>query len=414
MRPASRIGVELLIVLAVAAGPLVRSAHADPIYQVTDLGAIQAVGLNNAGQVLGQVAPNTPYSGAPVTYMVYNSYGSNAGQQSAVPLGDANAINNNGIVAGQKAYTPTSPMGGPVLYDSNSPTGNPTALNTSLPSVPAYWGWNGPIAGMNDSNQVVGNANMLAQPGSSYQSGNVNTGPFHAYLSSGGTVTDLGTLGGFTSAATAINNAGQVVGTADLANGTSHAFLYSGGKMIDLGGVAGDSINTATAINASGQVVGYSTDYHTASSFLYSNGKVTSLGGLGGSTWTEAMGINASGAIVGSSNGLAFVDKNGAMTDLNTLIPSSSDFQLHSAQFINDAGQIVAWGVDQRGVVNEYLLTPAGMPAPVAPVLTGSEVPEPTTLAFAALLGGLSCARWGYRQLGRIRSGAGPDASAEN
>ena len=50
------------------------------------------------------------------------------------------------------------------------------------------------------------------------------------------TVTDLGTLGGNSSAAYGINASGQVVGQARLAGNTvSHAFLYSGGTMIDIG-----------------------------------------------------------------------------------------------------------------------------------------------------------------------------------
>src|SRR5215471_9925267 len=68
-------------------------------------------------------------------------------------------------------------------------------------------------------------------------------------------VTDLGSLGGFFSSATAINNSGQVVGTADTSAGAWHPFLYSGGKMIDLGTPAGYE-GYANGINNRGQVVG--------------------------------------------------------------------------------------------------------------------------------------------------------------
>src|ERR1700682_1286437 len=49
--------------------------------------------------------------------------------------------------------------------------------------------------------------------------------------------TDLGTLpGGTTSAATALNVNGQVVGSADTANGATHAFSWTAlGGMVDLG-----------------------------------------------------------------------------------------------------------------------------------------------------------------------------------
>ena len=45
---------------------------------------------------------------------------------------------------------------------------------------------------------------------------------------------DLGTLGGLRSQGSALNDRGEVTGTADLATGDSHAFVWSGGQMIDL------------------------------------------------------------------------------------------------------------------------------------------------------------------------------------
>ena len=56
---------------------------------------------------------------------------------------------------------------------------------------------------------------------------------------SGGTMIDLGTLGGTYSYANGINNKGQIVGYSLTASGQDHAFLYSGGKMTDLGTLGG-------------------------------------------------------------------------------------------------------------------------------------------------------------------------------
>jgi len=49
-----------------------------------------------------------------------------------------------------------------------------------------------------------------------------------------GALTDLGTLGGIYRSAGAINNSGEVAGTAAVANGDEHAFVYSEGVMKDL------------------------------------------------------------------------------------------------------------------------------------------------------------------------------------
>ena len=71
-------------------------------------------------------------------------------------------------------------------------------------------------------------------------------------------ITDLGTLGGTSSRATAVNDLGQVVGWGDTASGEPHAFSWTAaGGMVDLGTLGGN-YSTAAAVNDLGQVVGYS------------------------------------------------------------------------------------------------------------------------------------------------------------
>src|SRR5919202_1397013 len=53
------------------------------------------------------------------------------------------------------------------------------------------------------------------------------------------TIVDLGTLGGATSDAYGLNDAGDVVGDSVTATGDTHAFLYTGGKLQDLGTLRG-------------------------------------------------------------------------------------------------------------------------------------------------------------------------------
>ena len=308
-------------------------AFAQVSYSITDLGTLNtfagssfnvgyALAINNSGQI----AANATASG----------FGS--------PLG--NSINDSGqTVQGDFLYT----------------GGTPTALGY-LPG-----GDTTGASGINSSGQVVGSA---------------NTGrgtPNQAFLYSGNTMTALGQ-----GSAIAINNNGQVVGfTAINRNLPNHAFLYTSGTMLDLGTLGG-SVSYATAINNSGQVVGLSdTSGNLADhAFLYSGGAMIDLGTLPGTSISEAHGINDSGQIVGytetptGSGGFlpyhAFIDSAGIMTDLNSLIPANSDWDLINAEGINNSGQIVGYGTDPSGLTEAFLLTPTPEPSTVALCVAGS------------------------------------------
>ena len=53
------------------------------------------------------------------------------------------------------------------------------------------------------------------------------------------TLTILPTLGGPSNRADAINERGEIAGSSDRADGSTHAFLYSGGTVKDLGTIGG-------------------------------------------------------------------------------------------------------------------------------------------------------------------------------
>jgi probable HAF family extracellular repeat protein len=90
-------------------------------------------------------------------------------------------------------------------------------------------------------------------------------GPEHAFLSGpgGGPLQDLGTLGGTSSSATAVNDSGQVVGYSLIASVAVHAFLYSGGQMLDLNSLvapgSGFTLVQANGISDTGYITGYGT-----------------------------------------------------------------------------------------------------------------------------------------------------------
>jgi len=226
-------------------------------------------------------------------------------------------------------------------------------------------------------------------------SGQIAGGDGHAILITPGGTQDLGTLGGGSwSAAYGISNAGEVVGSALLANGTFRGFTWTAQTgMIALGTLGGNS-SYATAVNAEGQVTGaaaLTTGYDHA--VLYSGGQTIDLGSLGGSN-SYGYAINNAGAVVGYSDvaGNATVDafivySGGVMIDLNSLIPAGSGWDLLAAYGINGSGQIVGSGTyDGQSVM--FLLNPNTTasaytltPTLVSPVFS---TPEPAAGALVA------------------------------
>lgn len=111
-------------------------------------------------------------------------------------------------------------------------------------------------------------------------------------------VVDLGTLGGRESSASAVNNRGQIVGSADLSDILSHAFLWEDGAMRDLD-TLGAARSLARSINELGQVVGCVQSSRGAYlPCLWDKGVIRLLDGEGGPDG-NASDINEVGQIVG-------------------------------------------------------------------------------------------------------------------
>lgn len=109
------------------------------------------------------------------------------------------------------------------------------------------------------------------------------------------------------SQATGIDNAGDVVGFFMPTTTTSDGFLFSGGKLTTLQ-FPGSTFTQALGTNNKGQVVGFYNDTAGAThGFVYSNGFYTQID-VPGATATTVNGINDSDQIVG-------FDTQGAATD---------------------------------------------------------------------------------------------------
>ncbi len=93
------------------------------------------------------------------------------------------------------------------------------------------------------------------------------------------TLTNLGTLGGLSSEAFAVNASGQVAGRAYLPSGVAHATRWTDGVAQDLGTLGGPYSN-AYGINDAGQVAGLVDD--KAAVWLTGSADVRLLPGIGG------------------------------------------------------------------------------------------------------------------------------------
>ncbi len=102
----------------------------------------------------------------------------------------------------------------------------------------------GRLAGVNASGQLAGT-----------QEGAYHTAA-RAVRADRGVLHDLGTLGGPFSYAAAINRRGEVAGRSNVARGSARGFLFSGTQMINLGLPPGADSSRANALNDAGDVVG--------------------------------------------------------------------------------------------------------------------------------------------------------------
>jgi probable HAF family extracellular repeat protein len=240
-------------------------------------------------------------------------------------------------------------------------------------------GHNGFATGINNSGQVVGWAENGVQDASCNDPQKLQ---FRAALweSKGRSmsITELSPLGADeTSAATAINERGNVVGISgecDVAVGNlsaKHSVLWQKGKAVQIPDFGGIAWNTPMAVNVKNEVVGFAnkagtttSDYDAVAFYWSKSAGLVEIGILPGDTNSQAHGINSEGVTVGVSFGgaigsRAFVwRRGGEITDLNTLVVGGEPGVLVDARDINERGEITGGARDASGKSVAFIARP--------------------------------------------------------
>jgi probable HAF family extracellular repeat protein len=363
LKPTVNLFANLVVVsiLSIASNAATATAFT---YTYFDLGTpgfnSDARAINNAGQIVGNgLAKVVQWNG--MTASGISDFPGGISYFTAGIGANVEAINERGQVVGSASFNDCCPVQA-VLW--NGP--NATFIGGGKFSS---------AVDINDSGQILINTSIGIRIdgeylGSPWLSGssinnlgeiagtgwNTPTASYHAFYGNAETATDLGTLGGRTSIALALNDGQQVVGYSDIAgSGNNHAFLWASGIMIDLGTPLGFNHSVANAINERGEVVGWSSvnndyPYHTDRATLW-NG-------------TSIFDLNS------------FLSKN--IVD--------DGWVLQRAYDVNDLGMIVGRAYNsQSGLTGGFLLAPDLSNPDAAP----AEVPIPTPPTYTLLLAGL-------------------------
>jgi len=290
-------------------------------------------------------------------------------------LGGPNSVvvwpvkNNRGIVSGIAQTSEADPLGEnwscSFFFSPATSTGYRCLgfrwRDGVMTALPTLGGTHGFAAGTNNRGQTVGWAENNVHDPSCVPPQVLQ---FRAVLwTADQTIIELPPFAGDSvSAATAINDRGQVVGISgicDIAVGelsAIHAVRWENGHVLDLGNIGGDAWNTPTAINQQGDIAGFANiapgiDFNPHAFLWTASGGIRDLGTVSGDAVSQASGINARRQVVGqscSADGTCrgFLWHDGVMTDVQTLIVSGDDDFITTVNDIDDAGRITGQAID--------------------------------------------------------------------
>jgi probable HAF family extracellular repeat protein len=288
-----------------------------------EMGPGRCYGVSRDGHVVGttDTSPGSPF--------VMDS----AGNRTSLPLyqNDGSTVPFAINVAGQIVGLAQSPRTA-ILYQNGS--------WTSIPPPPGEQ-WNAALD-IDEAGDVVGVGTQV--PDSAMQ-----VSVLHAFYRPAGQATvDLSLA--VQSSAYRISNACTIAGIFETDAGATHGFLRpaAGGSLLDLGTLGGPN-SSVYAVNASGNAVGVSDTAAAAHhAFLFTSGRMMDLGTLGGSV-SEAKGIDDEGHVVGNgttSTGVAhpFVVRGGTLVDMLPGVSTASSYTMARVEMVV-SGLAVGWGL---------------------------------------------------------------------
>jgi probable HAF family extracellular repeat protein len=381
--------ISLFAMLLIPAQIVQAQDNKQPRYYVFNLGAplggnAEPVGINNLGWISGgdNLSGNAAVN-AELWIGTSLDLGTLGGPNSTVAWPNHST---HGEIVGIAETAEKNPLGeawscsafffGPDGYICNGFAWRDGVMN-ALP--PFHGGYNSYAAGVNNRGQIVGWAeNGVIDPTCNNQPPVSQFLQFEAAIW-GPELTEMTQLppypGDPDSAATAINDRGQIIGISGLCanavGGASavHALLWENGQTINLGNLGANVWNTPVSLNNHGEVVGFANNTaNNSQAFLWTkeSGKMRALPFIGNDNSSVAYDINEKGQIVGISSGgtepfaaRAFLYENGKMMDLNGLVQGQSSLYLFLAQGINDKGEIVGTAIDPSGAQVGFLAVPA-------------------------------------------------------